>query len=548
MKKLLLSSLVVLSALTAQTANADCCRNECTPENSCDYEITSRSYLAPRPNFQSASPELIAAFRFDRNQVGERHSAVQAVLFGGKTTNDRDLARYFLPFGKTDLIVDERIGSGLSVPAGQPQLKPQDLLAQHFSVRTINGDFRSQISIRPQQTSIGLGLHHRMGFFQDDVKGRGFWSSISFPIESVRNKLKFEETILSDGGGVVAITDLAEGDVAYANMTEALQQSGWDFGKIVADSGCGDSCVSDKKTGVADIEFKIGYEWLEQSPCHLESYIGIKIPTGNKPTGEYLFEPVVGNGHHWGIMFGSAIGVAIYDNEAAQSSLRVETNMHSQYLFANTQCRSLDLVCKPWSRYMEMYRNIDQAIIASEIADADFAENFKTPGINVLTLPVKVRPGYSFNMNTAAVFALRKFQGEVGYNLYARQSECLKLACPWIEGPAIKNHAGLGKTDPIRDITGDFRKELQAETTPANAYLLELKDYKFNMIKESDLDLISASSPTAITSTIYGTLGYNWDERKNPLFASVGYSYEFSDSNNGIMERWTAWGKVGISY
>src|SRR5579872_6510683 len=119
MKKLLLSSFVVLSALTAQYVySGDCCRDtQCSPEDSCDVEITSRSYFAARPRFQSESPEMVSAFRFDRNMKGQHHGSFQAVLFGGKTVNHDDLARYFFPFGKTSLFVDERIGSGLEQSA-----------------------------------------------------------------------------------------------------------------------------------------------------------------------------------------------------------------------------------------------------------------------------------------------------------------------------------------------------------------------------------------------------------------------------------------------
>ena len=49
-----------------QFACRDCCRTECTVDNSCDCEITSRSYLAVRPLFQSASPEKVSGFRSDR--------------------------------------------------------------------------------------------------------------------------------------------------------------------------------------------------------------------------------------------------------------------------------------------------------------------------------------------------------------------------------------------------------------------------------------------------------------------------------------------------
>ena len=45
---------------------------------------------------------------------------------------------------------------------------------------------------------------------------------------------------------------------------------------------------NESKTGVADIEFKVGYEWIQEEPFHLESYLGILIPTGNKPSGQFF--------------------------------------------------------------------------------------------------------------------------------------------------------------------------------------------------------------------------------------------------------------------
>ena len=120
------------------------------------------------------------------------------------------------------------------------------------------------------------------------------------------------------------------------------------------------------------------------------------------------------------------------------------------------------------------------------------------------------------------------------------ESECVKLACPWCEGPAIKDEDGAGSTNPVRDITGNYR----LENVTNNVALL---NYKQNMIKKSDLDLISATTPCSITSTIYGTFGYRWDDREWPLFGNFGASYEFSHSHNGVPERWTIWAKLGVS-
>src|SRR5205814_7945427 len=118
---------------------------------------------------------------------------------------------------------------------------------------------------------------------------------------------------------------------------------------------------------------------------------------------------------------------------------------------SRTQRRSFDLKNKPWSRYISVYANEEQAQEAADSLDTTLA----TPGINVFTKSLKITPGLAHNINTAFVFTCRTFEGEIGYNFYAKRSEHAKLACCWVEGPAIKHFNGLGETNPIRDITGN---------------------------------------------------------------------------------------------
>ena len=193
---------------------------------------------------------------------------------------------------------------------------------------------------------------------------------------------------------------------------------------------------------------------------------------------------------------------------------------------------------------MEVYKDKDQAEQGKTLTGAGAPGVFlATPGINVFTLPLCVRPGFSYNINTAAVYTRRKFQAEGGYNFYARRSECVELACNWEEGPALKHHDGIGFTNPIRDITGN---KLLADPAPNN--LVNFESYDNNVIKQKDLDLVSASHPCMLSHTIYGALSYRWDERKYPVFVNGGSSYEFSSSNNAVLSRWTVWAKLGFSF
>ncbi len=497
--------------------------------DSCDTEVTSKTYLASRQPFLSDTPELVAGFRYDRIHAKEDGSrgASQIVLFGNKSLNTDDLTRYFMPFGKLEVPVSSAIAD---FSGNNNDLY---LLAENFNIFTQNpNNFLSVISMAPQQSMVGIGFYYRQSFYRDTEKNRGFWGSVSFAGVRVKNFLNFCEQVVNNGGGV----DTTQNPNAVANMLQAVNQPAWHFGKI--------SPVPLTKTGVADMEVKIGYEWLDFEPVHLESYAGVLVPTGNTPNGKYLWEPIVGQGHHAGLIWGSAVGVQIWCNEYHNRTLRAEYAFHSQYLFQNIECRSFDLKGKPWSRYLPVYRNQQDAAYANYLlqqGNTNLATTYSTPGINVFTQPVQVTPRFLFNMLTAIVYSDCGFQAEIGYNFWARQSECVKLACPWQQVVAIKDNFGDGQTNPVRDITNNPLLNMLALAQPFD-------EYEANTILEEQLDLVSAAQPAGISNTLYGSLTYRWDDRCFPLLINAGASYEMSNSNNSIVSRWTAWGKFGVSF
>jgi len=534
------NNLLVLLSLSAITTSllAD------SLSDSTRLEATSKTTLSIHPLFVSQSPEMVSGFRNDRNQTREngRGGAFQAVLFGSRTNNSCDLARYFFPDGQESLIAAE--DNNEPIPGFT---KTKNLLAQDFNVITVNGNFESTIKIAPQQSVIGLGLHYRQSFWKNHDRGRGFWLSVSAPIMHVKNSMNFCETVISDGGGAV---EGLEGVVAVANMTEAFQQEAWNFGKIATD-------CSMKKTGLGDIELKVGYEWLQHEPAHMESYLGIVIPTGNKNEGVHVFEPIIDRGKYFGVMFGSCLGLEIWNSEEGDKNLRYELANHSEILFKSEQVRSFDLKNRPWSRYLPVYLNQTQAQLAAD----EVSQFISTPGINVFTQEVKVTPGLTHDINTAFIFSVRKFQGEVGYNFLAKRGEKVELNCCWQDGPALLHFLGAGQTNPIRTIDGNKYYEqfvtntINGAATPPNAIPaaqilipVTLANYETSFIKETDLDLNSAATPALFANTLYATLGFHCQDREYPLFGNFGGSYTFSKNNDAVPRRWVIWAKMGVSF
>lgn len=521
---------------------------DCNVTDSSRLEATGKTTLSIHPLFTSQEPEMVSGFRSDRNQTREdgHGGAFEAVLFGSRTTNGDDLARYFFFDGQESLSVAE-----VGPVAGKAGFGKQNLLAQNFNIFTVDGDFESTITIEPQQSIIGLGLYERHAFWKNHERGRGFWLSVATSIQHIKNDMNFSEFVINDGGGAKESAN----DVVVANMAEAFSQSDWKYGKICANS-------SMKKTGLADIEFKLGYEWLQHEPAHTETYIGLIIPTGNRNEGEFVFEPIVGRGKYVGAMFGSSLGLEIWTSEDGDKNLRYEMTNHTEFLFKRDQKRSFDLKYRPWSRYLPVYASQEeaQAALALLATNPLHAQNMSTPGINVFTQEVKVTPGITNDTNLAFVFTCRRFQAEGGYNFLAKRAEKVELDCSWKPVVALKHFMGAGQTNPIRTINGSpYYEQIVSSIQVVNPPVvpaqpdLELipiiaAQYETAVIQATDLDLNSAATPAILVNTLYATLGFHLYEREYPLFGNVGASYTFSKNNDAVPRRWILWAKMGVSF
>ena len=122
------------------------------------------------------------------------------------------------------------------------------------------------------------------------------------------------------------------------------------------------------------------------------------------------------------------------------------------------------------------------------------------------------------------------------------------MACPWQSVSAIKYVTGEGETNPIRDITGNKYLE-QTVFDNSGALLIPVSFDNFNqsLINESDIDLLSATTPALISHTLYASVGGCFDERDYPLMVDGGFSYTFSQ-NNAVVNRWMIWLKGGVSF
>lgn len=492
--------LLVSGCLLVVNACNACAGGTCGSGCECDCKYTSHTFLTERPQWQSASPERVSMTRENINKREDGHGgAIQAAVFGGKSLDKCHVAKYFTPFCKSKLLVSND-------PEDQP-----DILSNYFNIQLAH--FRSTICLTMEQQVVGFGLEWKQGFWQyrDD---QWLWFEISFPVEHVKNIVCLKENV-----DTTVTTPVTGESTTPINMTEAFRQTAFCYGKI-------DCRHCNEVTKVADVELKLGYEWLKNDCCFLESYFGALAPAGNRPCARYMFEPIAGHNGHAGILIGGTGSFDFWHAEKRGQIFTFAFDSDARYLFERCERRSFDVKYRPWSRYMQVYTSKEQA-----------QQNIITPGINVFTQKMCVKPRLAVSCNEALILTYHKFQAELGYNFYARQAECVRLACKWSDTVAFR---ALG-SDP------GYTNKIQTINSYTLCAARPVADYDQNVITAGELDLESAAHPAVISSTVYGTIGWRWEERKYPTFLGFGGSYEWTDDYSAL-NRWNAWIKAGVSF
>lgn len=527
--------------------------------NNCSCDVTSHTFFWVRPQYEVGSPLFIAQTKQQRHQADQScfGGSLQATIYGGRSTNSGAIGRFFMPFCSPEAFVD-----------GNIDLTDEALLPQHFNIfgvkftpttaaiiglgstnPNLTEGFSSAIKVSPRQSIVGLGLSYYQSFCFCDQQ---HWFGIVAPIMHVRNSMNLQE---STPEGQISTVPPIPNEITNLNdpqtsMTDALQQSGWNYGKI--------DNRNHSKTRLGFIQIYGGHTYCKEDCYQLDPFIGITIPTGNTPDGKYVFEPIAGNANHWGFLWGASGEIFLWRNECNTWQLSLGLDVTMQYLLARTQKRSFDLKNGPWTRYIEMYANPQQALQATNLLVTDPTTKrfiyLNTPGINILTLDARVRPGFIACFNGAFIMEqlCKGFSFEAGYNFYAKEAECLSLKEPFITQAAIKDHVGAGVVNPIRDITEN------ALINEAALFNLQINGnfnvdgitsfYGNGILNETDLNFASAAHPCILSHTIYGSLGYHWDDLCTPVITSIGGSYEFTSKTNTALNRWLVWGKLGISF
>lgn len=247
--------------------------------------------------------------------------------------------------------------------------------------------------------------NYDVGYFNDTFTSADFTNPAVYGLPRSSMLANFTEFICA-GNSIQDVPGITYEGITYARMNT---------GSLSA-------------TRLAEITAAFGYNFL----LHEDYYLGLNIraaaPTGNSPEAQWLFEPIVGNGHHWELGAGMDSRWCIWRSEEEDRDVTMYLDATLTHLFKTRQIRTFDLRCKPLSRYMlamKFTTSVNNLEVDSTIPTAQ-CTNIFTPVANLTTGPCSVSASVQGEVTCKIAYTWNNLQWDIGYNFWGRS--CLKIS------------------------------------------------------------------------------------------------------------------------
>ena len=520
----LLPLLLLASMCSAPVSADDSCNPTVACSTVCDNSNNtcscSHTFFRPRPLSQNSVLELgLQQYQLNHPIHDDCPPSVSVQLSGFyyRSTSRSNLAPYFLPKCKCSISIGQNNTSDISSVN-------LNLLT---NILTGAQPFSSTLSLSPRRTVYGgaAKFYIDLGGWMQDLHAclAHMWFSAFVPVVHVKHDIGVCETRPANAGILTEANNFVISDAI-----RAFNNPAWAFGKIAP--------CSLSRTGVDDVNLKLGFGWLYEPDYKIDVYGVAFIPCGKKTRShaDFLFEPVLGAGH-FGLGAGLNFDFTIWNCD--DSYLNILGDIRYGYFFKRKEVRSIDLTNSEWSRYL----------LVAPVTDP----NNPKPGINAMTRNVDVKPRGTVDAWLALHYQHCSFNFELGYDLWWRQREqiCLPAcsgACP-INQFVIFDFNGCRCNTATSTSTATISQGVP--NTPGLPALTNapVSDATITPITDSKFNLDSAATPRALSSTVYGSIGYNIDWFTYGMMMGFGASYEIGH-RHAALSQWGVWFKTDISF
>lgn len=450
--KRILQGILALTLLASTAAYSDgCCGSSCNGCNTCCNSCNNGCGCNNNCGCNScclgpcdAYPYI--GYRSQSRNEARRISGIQEFIhqYGKENVNgDFSLALEYTRSFKPEKLAKQLFGCDLDC-CNTLYVQGSDVtnrnakawLADYFGLSPL---FSSAVRFCPRIENVLVDMNLHLGL---DGWHKGLFLDVYSPLTWTKWQLNMQECIKDSGStgfaagymddaaiarGSLAnsFTEAMSGTTVFGDMKEAIK-----FQRMT-------NCPL-TKVGLADLRATFGWNFVLKEDYHFGLFLHAAFPTGNRPTSCYLFEPIVGNGHHWELGGGfTSKWIFWRSKDYDDRNIGFWFDGTFTHMFKDCQCRSFDFCNKPNSRYMlleQMGTNSDDinALVDSTktVADYQYTGNL-IPAINWSTFKVDVSVGMQADVVFKFGYNRENWNFDLGYNLWARTAEkfCQDCCC-----------------------------------------------------------------------------------------------------------------------
>ncbi len=464
-----------------------------------------------------------------------------------------------------------------------------DLLADYFGLPTT---FKGSIAFEPRIDNVILAINYYLGL---DQWCDGLYFKFNMPIVVTRwdlgihcnevnnispqerpvfpscymssQKDKKDQIEPNQAETALSIREALSGNFVFGDMQQPFM-----FGAF--------ACGREQKTAVAQLDFILGYNIVANERGHFGLYIITVVPTGNSPENKIIFEPIVGNTRLWELGVGTSFHYDLVRWGCHKVGFLVNGILTHQ--FKHNQIRSFDLIGHgPMSRYM---------LLKEFTLDENKNLEYSGRMVNAIDFATrKVRVGGSVKLDLAAklTYYYSRFGLDLGYNIYARTKEKLKLRPDLFPSDLNNKSLGIKGTEGVcysivNTQTGKVTATERLNSTQNRATICsgatvvngtavdnpkaitvgpdeEARTWNNEKAFESDppilitidsLDIISGSSPHQLTHKFFAHMSYTAGDVPWEPQIGIGGEIEVDGRERLLagLDQWGFWVKFACSF
>lgn len=321
--------------------------------------------------------------------------------------------------------------------------------------------------------------------------------------------------------------------VPYNSIVCALEgNKGW--GSVVPLESGKFSTQALHKWGAAGLHFDLGYDIWDTLPSYFAASLHVVFPTGSRPKGTYVFEPVIGANKSWQV--GATI-IARYIKEFRDSQLGFYFYGVGTHLFKSKQERVFPLRANgPGSQLLllKQFNSIQTDLINAE-RDA-----------NIFCGKTKIGATFMFDGSLMLQYTKERFAADIGYNFWVRTKESRSNSV-WFRKYSDTAYGVKGSEPMEANATAVMYAPVlcSADLYTSSTSTIALPgptDPEIVTIQPDDVNYGAALAPTSMSHKIFWAAGF-----KSKRFIMLCGEVELG-TNNRVINQWGIMLKFGKDF